>query len=171
MEQTNKYQRSIDRLNDALGKEISTTLQYLYFHTIFEDAGYEYLATLMRRISIAEMQHIEHIAERILFLQGRVDMNPSFRTIQVDGVREALELTCSLEQSTIDAYNEYSRLCSGEDDTITHRMFQDMSAEEERHLDTFRTELQNMIDYGAQYLALQSVAHSRNVAKSSKKEE
>ncbi|MBE6198655.1 MAG: bacterioferritin, partial [Rikenellaceae bacterium] len=41
MEQTSKYQRSIDRLNDALGKEISSTLQYIYFHTIFEDAGYE----------------------------------------------------------------------------------------------------------------------------------
>ncbi|MBR2962313.1 MAG: bacterioferritin [Alistipes sp.] len=171
MEQTNKYQRSIDRLNDALGKEISTTLQYIYFHTIFEDAGYEHLASLMRRISIQEMQHIEHIAERILFLQGKVDMNPSFRSVQINGVREALEFSCSLEQSTIESYNEYSRLCSGEDDAVTHRIFQDMSAEEEQHLDIFRTELQNMIDYGAQYLALQSVAHSRNVAKMSKKEE
>ena len=73
MEQTSKYQRSIERLNDALGKEISTTLQYIYFHTIFEDAGYEHLARLMRRISIAEMEHIEHIAERILFLNGKVE--------------------------------------------------------------------------------------------------
>ena len=78
MEQTNKYQKSIDRLNDALGKEIATTLQYMYFHTIFEDAGYEHLSNLMRGISIAEMRHIEHIAERILFLEG--DVNISFAT-------------------------------------------------------------------------------------------
>ena len=27
----NKYQKSIDLLNDALGKEIATSLQYMYF--------------------------------------------------------------------------------------------------------------------------------------------
>ena len=123
MEQTSKYQRSIDRLNDALGKEISTTLQYIYFHTIFEDAGYEHLARLMRRISIAEMEHIEHIAERILFLNGKVDMNPSHKVQQIDEPVEAFYFAVKLEQSTIDSYNEYSRLCAAEDDAVTHKIF------------------------------------------------
>ena len=39
-------------------------------------------------------------------------------------------------------------------------MFQDIIVEEEGHLDTFRTELQNLIDYGEKYLALQSAAGS-----------
>ncbi len=43
----NKYQKSIDLLNDALGKEIATSLQYMYFHVHFEDAGYEYLSKKM----------------------------------------------------------------------------------------------------------------------------
>ena len=30
----NKYQKSIDLLNDALGKEIATSLQYMYFMSI-----------------------------------------------------------------------------------------------------------------------------------------
>ena len=98
MEQTSKYQRSIDRLNDALGKEVSTTLQYIYFHTIFEDAGYEHLARLMRRVSIAEMEHIEHIAERILFLNGKVDMNPSYRAQQIVHYREQLGGFTHVEQ-------------------------------------------------------------------------
>lgn len=46
----NKYQKSIDLLNDALGKEIATSLQYMYFHVHFEDAGYEYLSKKMRMI-------------------------------------------------------------------------------------------------------------------------
>ena len=33
----NKYQKSIDLLNDALGKEIATSLQYMYFHVHFEE--------------------------------------------------------------------------------------------------------------------------------------
>ena len=170
MEQTSKYQRSIERLNDALGKEISTTLQYIYFHTIFEDAGYEHLARLMRRISIAEMEHIEHIAERILFLNGKVDMNPSERARQIDEPVEALYFACKLEQSTIDHYNEYARLCSAEDDAVTHKIFQEMSAEEEEHLDIFRTEWQNLLDYGSHYLALQSIANSKHMSKGEKSE-
>ena len=170
MEQTSKYQRSIDRLNDALGKEISTTLQYLYFHTIFEDAGYEHLANLMRRVSIAEMKHIEHIAERILFLNGKVDMNPSERARQIDAPVEALYFACKLEQSTIDSYNEYAHLCSVENDAVTHKIFQDMSAEEEKHLDIFRTEWQNMLDYGSHYLALQSIEPSKHASKGEKEE-
>ena len=48
----NKYQKSIDLLNDALGKEIATSLQYMYFHVHFEDAGYEYLSKKMRMLSL-----------------------------------------------------------------------------------------------------------------------
>lgn len=74
----NKYQVSIDLLNDAVGKEIATSLQYMYFHTHFEDDRYQYLSKIMREISIAEMRHIEEFSDRIMFLQGDVDMNASF---------------------------------------------------------------------------------------------
>ena len=39
----NKYQVSIDLLNDAVGKEIATSLQYMYFHTHFEAVSYTHL--------------------------------------------------------------------------------------------------------------------------------
>ncbi len=144
----NKYQVSIDLLNDAVGKEIATSLQYMYFHTHFEDDRYQYLSKIMREISIAEMRHIEEFSDRILFLQGDVDMNASFRTRQVTDVKDMLRLALQLEQSTIDSYNEASRIASEHKDAVTHKMFQDIIAEEEQHLDTFRTELQNVLDYG-----------------------
>lgn len=34
----NKYAKSIALLNDALRKEIATSLQYMYFHVRLEDA-------------------------------------------------------------------------------------------------------------------------------------
>ena len=94
----NKYQVSIDLLNDAVGKEIATSLQYMYFHTHFEDDRYQYLSKIMREISIAEMRHIEEFSDRILFLQGDVDMNASFRTRQVTDVKDMLRLALQLEQ-------------------------------------------------------------------------
>ena len=160
----NKYRVSIDLLNDAVGKEIATSLQYMYFHTHFEDARYRYLSRIMREIAIAEMRHIEEFSERILFLEGDVNMNPAFRTRQMTDVAEMLQLAMQLEQSTIDRYNEASRVASEHKDAVTHKMFQEIIAEEEQHLDTFRTELQNLIDYGEEYLALQSVAGSKRAA-------
>ncbi len=157
----NKHQKSIDRLNEAIGKEIATTLQYLYFHVHFEDDGYEYLAKLMKQTSITEMFHIDKIADRILFLQGDVEMKPSFEPRKILDVKEALEFAMTLEQRTVDSYNQWARLCADEDDQITHKLFQELSAEEEQHLDVFRTEMENMLNYGEQYLALQSIAHSR----------
>lgn len=162
----NKYQVSIDLLNDAVGKEIATSLQYMYFHTHFEDDRYQYLSKIMREISIAEMRHIEEFSDRILFLQGDVDMNASFRTRQVTDVKEMLRMAMQLEQSTIDSYNEASRIASENKDAVTHKMFQDIIVEEEQHLDTIRTELQNLIDYGEEYLALQSAAGSKHTSKS-----
>ena len=162
----NKYQVSIDLLNDAVGKEIATSLQYMYFHTHFEDDRYQYLSKIMREISIAEMRHIEEFSDRILFLQGDVDMNASFRTRQVTDVKEMLRMAMQQEQSTIDSYNEASRIASENKDAVTHKMFQDIIVEEEGHLDTFRTELQNLIDYGEEYLALQSAAGSKHTSKS-----
>lgn len=165
---TTRYQVSIDLLNDAVGKEIATSLQYMYFHTRFEDARYRYLSKIMREISIAEMRHIEEFADRILFLEGDVDMNPSFRARQITEPKEMLRMAMKLEQSTIDSYNEASRIAAEHKDAVTHKMFQDIIAEEERHLDTFRTELQNLLDYGEEYLALQSVAGSKHAAGSLK---
>lgn len=165
MATVNKYQKSIDRLNEAIGKEIATTLQYLYFHVHFEDAGYEYLAKLMKQTSVTEMFHTDKIADRILFLQGDVEMKPSFEVRKITDVKEALEFAMNLEQRTVDSYNEWSRLCAAEDDQISHKLFQELSKEEEEHLDMYRTELDNMLDYGEQYLALQSIAHSRAITK------
>lgn len=164
--QQNKYQKSIDLLNDALGKEIATSLQYMYFHIHLEDDRYLYLSKILREISIVEMKHIEELSERIVFLRGDVDMNPSFRTKQITDVKEMLRLSMELEQSTIDTYNVSSRMCNEVGDSVSHKMFQDLTAEEECHLDTFRTELQNVLDYGDEYLALQSLAASKGAAKS-----
>jgi len=165
MSNVNKYQKSIDVLNDAVGKEIATSLQYMYFHVRMEDAGYEYLAAYFHKVAIAEMRHIEEFAERILFLEGDVNMNPAFEARQITDVPGMLRLAMKIEQNTIDSYNEAARITSEIKDTVTHHIFQSITQSEEEHLDNFRTELQNMTDYGDKYLALQSIGHSKQIAK------
>lgn len=160
-----KYQVSIERLNGAVGLEISTLLQYFYFHTHLEDKGYKYLAKLMKQISIAEMLHVEMLAERILFLEGEVETNPAHRTVPETDVKRMLEMAIALEESTVDNYNKWARECSEAMDSVSHKMFQDIIAEEEVHLDDFRRELDKMRAYGDNYLALQSIADGKSSAK------
>ena len=79
----NNYQTSIDLLNDAVRREIASSMQYIYFHIRMEDAGYEYVARYMHKVAIEEMRHVEMLAERILFLGGDVDLNPIEPTRQL----------------------------------------------------------------------------------------
>ena len=83
----NKYQKSIDRLNQAIGKEIATTLQYLYFHVHFEDDGYEYFSKMMKQTSITEMFNTDKIDARILFLQGEDEMIHTFEPRKLRDVK------------------------------------------------------------------------------------
>lgn len=159
-----KYQVSIDRLNKAVGLEISTLLQYFYFHTHLEDKGYKYLAKLFKQVSISEMLHVEMLAERILFLDGEVDMNPSHATVVQTDVTKMLEMAIALEDSTIDNYNKWSHDCSEALDSVSHKMFQNLLLEEETHVDDFRRELDKMKAYGDNYLALQSIADGKSAA-------
>ncbi len=161
----NKYQKSIDMLNKATGLEIATSLQYMYFHVHCEELGYRYLAEMFHRISIAEMHHIEEFSERILFLGGDVEMNPSFRTLQVTDVNEMLKMAMELEQNTVENYNEWAKLSCDNKDAGTRQLFVDTIAEEESHLDRFRTEFDNMKAYGENYLLLQSIAESKHANK------
>lgn len=161
----NKYGKSIALLNNALRKEIATSLQYMYFHVRLEDAGYEYLAKYLFKVSISEMRHAEHIAERILFLGGDADMNPYEPTRQLADVNDMLDLASKIEASTVESYNAAARETSEAGDTVTSRMFQDMAAEEERHLDDFRIEANNLREYGELYLTMQAVGGSRERVK------
>lgn len=155
------YRQSIELMNRAIGLEIATSMQYMYFHVRCEDAGYHYLARMFRNISIMEMRHIELFADRIFYLKGDVDMNPSFRAKQISDVKEMIRLAHQLERSTIDNYNTWAKACSDGCDAVTHNLFRTILQEEEQHADTFDTEHQNLEDYGKEYLALQSIARSR----------
>ena len=157
---SSNYRQSIELMNRAVGLEIASSMQYMYFHVHCEDAGYHYLARMFRNISITEMRHIEQFADRILFLKGDVDMNPAFRTKQITDVKQMLEMSRQLERSTIDHYNAWAKASEGSD-AASQTLFRTILQEEEHHFDTFDTEDQNLEDYGKEYLALQSIARSR----------
>jgi bacterioferritin len=158
------YEKSIELLNKAVGDELSAIHQYMYFHFHCDDQGFDMLAKLFKKTAIEEMGHVERIAERILFLDGDVNMCPAMDVKTIQEVRKMLELAHGLEQSSIKDYNQWAMECASNADSVTRKLFEDLVTDEERHYGQFDDELSNLEKFGKDYLVLQSIERSRSVS-------
>ncbi len=80
------HAKSIELLNKGIADELLAVHQYMYFHFICDDLGYDLLAGLFKRTAIEEMIHVEKFAERILFLKGEVEMKVGGKVEQIKDV-------------------------------------------------------------------------------------
>ncbi|MDR1879305.1 MAG: bacterioferritin [Tannerellaceae bacterium] len=160
-----KREKSIELLNRAVAGEMTAVNQYMYFHFLLEDMGYDYLAGYFKRTSIAEMIHVEKLAERILFLKGEVELRSSSAVEKIHDVKEMLEKAEQLETETITNYNAWAKECGDALDAASKKLFESLILEEEAHQDQFDTEINNLTNFGERYLALQSIEHSKQASK------
>ncbi len=158
------YEKSIEPLNKAVAEELSGVNKYMYFHFHCSDQGYDLLANLFRKTAIEEMIHVERLAERILFLKGDVEMQPSTKTEKIRDVTDMLTEAKSMEENSTKLYNELAIECSSNADSASRKLFEELVMDEERYFGLFDTEFQNMNKFGEQYLALQSIERSKTIS-------
>lgn len=157
-------ERSIELLNKAIGDELAAVHQYMYFHFRCDDLGYDLLSNLFRRTAIEEMIHVEKIAERILFLKGEVEMKAAYEVQKIHDVKNMLELAAGMEEESMKDYNEWANECSKNADSASKKIFEALVDDEERHFDQYDKEMENLIKFGDNYLALQSIERSKTMA-------
>ena len=158
------YEKSIELLNKAVADELSAVHQYMYFHFHCEDQGFELLSGLFMRTAIEEMQHIELLAERIIFLDGDVEMVSSAKVKKEQDVTQMLDMGIKMEQGSIRDYNLWANECSANADSGSKKVFEQLVDEEEAHFDQYDNEKNNLERFGERYLALQSIEMSKRVA-------
>jgi bacterioferritin len=158
------HEKSIELLNKAIADELFAVHQYMYFHFICDDLGYDLLAGLFKKTAIDEMMHVETLAERILFLKGEVEMAVSDKVEKIRDVKKMLEKAASMEHESAKEYNVWANECAANADSATKKIFEDLVLDEERHFDNYDTELDNMKKFGNDYLALQSIERSKTVS-------
>lgn len=158
------HEKSIELLNKAVADELHAVHQYMYFHFHCDDQGYDLLALLFKKTAIAEMIHVERLAERILFLKGDVNMNVKDKVKQTKDVKEMLKTAAGMEEESAREYNIWANECSANADSASKKLFEELVIEEETHFDQYDTELENMAKFGENYLALQSIERSKNRA-------
>ena len=158
------HEKSIELLNKAVADEMSAVHQYMYFHFHCDDQGYDLLAGLFKKTAIEEMGHIERCAERILFLEGEVEMVASMEVKKIQQVREMLALAKQMEVDSARDYNIWANESSANNDSATRQVFEGLVVDEERHADQYDTEMVNIDKFGEGYLALQSIERSKSIS-------
>lgn len=155
------HEKSVELLNKAIADELSAVHQYMYFHFLCDDQGYELLAGLFKKTAIEEMIHIEKCADRILFLKGEIEMVAAEEVKKIHDVSEMLKLSANMEEKSAKDYNIWANECSTNADSMTKQVFESLVADEERHYGQYDSELDNMAKFGDNYLALQSIETSK----------
>jgi bacterioferritin len=158
------HEKSVELLNKAIADELFAVHQYMYFHFLCDDQGYDLLAGLFKRTAIDEMMHVEKLAERILFLKGDVEMKVGGEVEKIKDVAKMLEKAAKMEQESARDYNIWANQSSANADAMTKQIFEGLVADEERHFDQYDTEADNLKKFGDRYLALQSIERSKNIS-------
>jgi bacterioferritin len=157
-------EKSIELLNKAVADELSAVHQYMYFHFLCDDQGYDLLANLFKRTAIQEMMHIEMLSERILFLKGEVELKAAHEVKKIHVVSEMLEMAAGMETGSANDYNKWANECSKNADSVSKKLFETLVEDEERHFNQYDDEMENLKKFGDNYLALQSIERSKNIS-------
>ena len=155
------HEKSIVLLNKAVAEEVTALHQYMYFHFHCDDQGFDLLADLFKRTAIEEMIHVERLAERIIFLNGDVEMKASDEVKKITDVKDMLALAKSMEEQSAMDYNRWANECSANADSVSKKLFEDLVVDEERHYDQYDDEIDNLDRFGMEYLALQSIERGK----------
>ena len=148
--------KSIELLNTAVADELQAVHQYMYFHFHLDDQGLGPLSVLFKRIAIQEMGHVEHLAERILFLKGDVEMKTAGEVERITDPEQMLAKAARMEEESAASYNAAALACGANADSVSKQMFEQLVADEEGHFDEYDKQLDNIKRFGFSYLALQS---------------
>ena len=131
----------IERLNEALFLELGAVNQYWVHYRLLEDWGYTKLAKKERAESIEEMQHADKLVARIIFLEGHPNLQ-SVAPLRIgQNVKEVLESDLAGEYDARASYKQSRDICYEHGDYVTMKLFEELLADEEGHIDFLETQL------------------------------
>jgi bacterioferritin len=146
----------IDLLNEVLTNELTGINQYFLHARMCENWGYERLWKKVRAESIEEMKHADRVIERILFLEGRPNLQRLAKLNIGQTVAEQLSSDLELERKAIGVLNRGVDLCRQQGDNGSAELLEDLLVDEEEHANWLEAQLTLIEQAGAQnYLARQ----------------
>ena len=149
-------QRVIEFLNEQLTAELTAINQYFLHAKMQENWGLTKLAKHTRAESIDEMRHADVLTDRILFLEGLPNYQKLFALRIGENVKEMFQCDMKIEEEAIDRLRRGIEYMRSVGDVTSARLFEDILADEEHHIDYLETQLELIEKLGEQ-LYLQNV--------------
>ena len=148
--------RSIEFLNEQLTAELTAINQYFLHAKMQENWGYTILAKHTKAESIDEMRHAEVLTDRILFLEGLPNYQKLFALRIGETVKEQFEADMKVELEAVDRLRRGIEYMRSIGDVTSAKIFEDILADEEHHVDYLETQL-GLIEKLGEALYLQNV--------------
>lgn len=146
-------QKVIEVLNKARAMELQAIHQYMNQHYNLDDMDYGELAANVKLIAIDEMRHAEMFAERIKELGGEPTTEKAAKVEREQPVEAIFPFDRTLEDDTVIAYNKFLQVCRDSGDSISVKLFETVTDEEQAHLNYFDNVNGHIEKLGASYLA------------------
>jgi bacterioferritin len=140
---TKVSQALLDKLNEAIAREIQVAIQYVWQHVQWSGVKGFAVQGELRSIGIVEMKHAEAIAERLFYLGGIPTTKPSPIFVGIT-LKEMIEQDVKDEENAIKLYKQIVEMARKEGDETTNRLFREILQQEEDHHDTFTTLLEDL---------------------------
>lgn len=133
----------LDKLNDAIAREIAVAIQYMWQHVQCGGVRGFAVQNELRAIAIVEMKHAEAIAERLFYLGATPTTKPAPIFVG-DTLKQMIEADVKAEADAIALYKDIIEMARKERDETTNRLFREILQQEEDHHDTFTTLMEDM---------------------------
>lgn len=145
-------------LNEQLTSELTAINQYFLHAKMQQNWGFTELAAHTRAESFDEMMHAEQITDRILLLDGLPNYQRigSLRIGQT--LREQFEADLAIEYEVVARLRPAIVVCREKQDSTTAKLFEEIMADEEKHIDYLETQLQLMNTLGVELYSAQCVS-------------
>jgi bacterioferritin len=147
----------IAMLNEQLTSELTAINQYFLHAKMQENWGYTLLAAHTRAESIDEMHHAEILTDRILFLEGLPNFQRMLPLRIGTTIKEQFTSDMAIELEVVERLRRAVPLARGKGDITSANIFEDILADEERHVDYLETQLDLMVSLGEQLYLSQLV--------------
>jgi bacterioferritin len=126
----------LELMNKGIARELQVAIQYMWQHVTVTGIKGAMVEDVFKEIAVTEMKHAEEIAERLAYLNGVPTVKPD-PIVVGSSLAEMLQLDEKAEEEAILLYKTIIKVAGDEGDSTTRRLFEQILAEEEEHLDTF----------------------------------
>ncbi|ASW90521.1 MULTISPECIES: bacterioferritin [Mycobacterium avium complex (MAC)] len=145
-------------LNEQLTSELTAINQYFLHSKMQDNWGFTELAEHTRAESFDEMRHAEAITDRILLLDGLPNYQRLFSLRIGQTLREQFEADLAIEYEVMERLKPAIVLCRDKQDSTTATLFEEIVADEEKHIDYLETQLELMDKLGVELYSAQCVS-------------